>query len=653
MPPFTNGIVDPAWRGRPAPFWLALLLVASGIYYLGFALWYSGTALGLSPALDGKEMLQLARAIAAGELGSEPFYRAPLYPALLAPLAGLGLADAELALAARLLNGLAHLLATALVFRLAQRLWKTVPAGLIAGGLWAFHPVAFHFAVDPLDTALGIGLLLLALWSALRTLDAFFDGEPGILRRAAWTGLWLGLAVVARPHALPVAVVWPVALLAVVWARSRDWRKAWWPSLASTGGLALPLLLLGAVNVAVSGTFALLPSQGAFNLYAANREGAHGRYHVQQVAMWGLPEHQNPTRYEAGVLYDREPEHDPQATVAERNAYWRQRFWERVGDDPMGWIGQLLGKAVALLHPYEQYNNKTYALHRERSPWLRWNPLGWAPIALLAVPGVVLAQRRREGVWLLGTGLAYAGGVLLFYVSARFRLPLVPLLCVAAGWWAAPHVPTACGHLARSLGHSWRRGQKPCLALSDEDPIRRRCFEFFGVVALVNLLLLVWLAASYDQDETAAQDYLLMAQASAELGRDDDALGLANAALALEPQLDAALELRVVAQFNFWLTAITKAGPAPSDSLIHEQRSLLNELAARGYEQANLRFIDAVYAYRLGHHEAALASFNELATANPPHQGARLAVDLDRQKGPLANQATPLTLALWWLMQGR
>jgi hypothetical protein len=48
-------------------------------------------------------------------------------------------------------------------------------------------------------------------------------------------------------------------------------------------------------------------------------------------------------------------------------------------------LGQLGRKVYALLNDWEQYNNKTYAFHQARSPWLRWNPLSWG---VLLVPGV-------------------------------------------------------------------------------------------------------------------------------------------------------------------------------------------------------------------------------------------------------------------------
>ena len=105
---------------RAAPSGLGLAvggLIA--LYALAYLLWYSATPLGLYPVLDGREQLALAGAIARGELPHEPFYRAPLYPALLAWVIKFGVVEPHLAL----------------VVRQARRLgWGALAAGLRRGG---------------------------------------------------------------------------------------------------------------------------------------------------------------------------------------------------------------------------------------------------------------------------------------------------------------------------------------------------------------------------------------------------------------------------------------------------------------------------------------------------------------------------------------
>ena len=62
-----------------------------------------------------------------------------------------------------------------------------------------------------------------------------------------------------------------------------------------------------------------------------------------------------------------------------------------VTSEPFAWLGQLGRKAYALVNHWEQYNNQTFAFHRERSPWLReemerqnWHVLKWQHLDTLA-----------------------------------------------------------------------------------------------------------------------------------------------------------------------------------------------------------------------------------------------------------------------------
>lgn len=59
-----------------------ILIGVALVALLHCALWfahYNQTALGESPALDNRQTLELARAMAGGTLAEEPFHRAPLY----------------------------------------------------------------------------------------------------------------------------------------------------------------------------------------------------------------------------------------------------------------------------------------------------------------------------------------------------------------------------------------------------------------------------------------------------------------------------------------------------------------------------------------------------------------------------------------------
>jgi len=84
------------------------------------------------------------------------------------------------------------------------------------------------------------------------------------------------------------------------------------------------------------------------------------------------------------------------------------------------------------LSAYEIPNNYSMTVAEASVPWLAWLP-GWGIALGLGLPGMGLALRARRGAVLLAPTLAVLITGLLFFVTARLRLPAVPFLLVGAG----------------------------------------------------------------------------------------------------------------------------------------------------------------------------------------------------------------------------
>ena len=88
----------------------ALLIVGGVVCYVALHLMsVLGDPLVRSPVLDAREIVDLALAIAQGELPREPFYRAPGYAWLLSLLLRAGVSEATLPTLAVLINAMLHL----------------------------------------------------------------------------------------------------------------------------------------------------------------------------------------------------------------------------------------------------------------------------------------------------------------------------------------------------------------------------------------------------------------------------------------------------------------------------------------------------------------------------------------------------------------
>ena len=557
-------------------------------YACGHLAWYGATPLGQVPVLDEQENLTFAGTIAQGTLPHEPFYRAPGYALLLAAIRLVGVPAAGLFPAALALGVLLHAANATLAAEVAHRWFEDRVAALAAGLLFALHPVFVHYSTQALDAVPALTFFLLGLCLVAPCLIRPAETPAAAWRWAAASLSW-AIAVIFRPNYL---LPWCALPVLAAWILRPDRRRR--ALVASLAGAAVFAAVAG-WQWRVSGEAAFLPWQGAYNLWAANQPGAHGRYYVQRFSLPAALAAQNPARAESVLLYRQEQGADP-PDIATLNTHWRTRFLDHVSQHPLAWLGLLTRKTYALLNNWEQYNNKTYAFHQARSPWLRWNPLGWGLLFVLAIAGAarLLHTVPAAALPLAAITSACAASIILFFVSARFRLPLAALgVTLAGGALAAPR-----------FWRHWPRRQQLMLAAALVGAAAVTFSQFDGV---------------RDQ-ATFVQDHALLARAADMIGDDTLAWHEATAALALQPQHRDALRLAVASYFNRLLLE----APIPGAEL--RWREMCRRFLSTSDASApDLQAVAALALWRARQPEDALTAWR-LLTTTPSALAARLLV---------------------------
>lgn len=550
-------------------FYSLLLIVCALTYVAGFWGEYLLDPLGRLPVLDGDENLTWVARIAHGQLPEEPLYRALLYPWFLSLFR---LDGAALVQFATFIGGVFHCLNALLVALLALRMWHDRRAGWLSGLIYLCYPVAMYFSVQVLDMTFAICLFLSALYCAVRASE---ERDSARCRQWSWNtaaGLLAGLAVLARPNFLLAVLALPFAPFLLNYA-SGQWRRVMVSTGILSGMVLLPLLAQGVFNYSKAGEFRVLPWQGGYNLFTANKTGANGKYYKQQVAFDEVPLGANPNRLESEYLYQSATGLD--FDIDAMNAYWREQLVTDVKADPIRWIGLMGRKVLYLLNDWEQYNNLTYAFHKERFAFLRYNPLGWGLLLISSIACLYLLRSSlNTRLLLLLTALfaMYAGGVLLFYVSARFRLPLVPFLVVFCGGFAL---------LSPSHFKVFPRRVATMLA---------------GIVCLGGVLVYGnWFDAK--DEATYIQDELLLAMASSDIEEDTFALYYSQAVLIRDPQRREALVIQATSLYNLWLIE------ADAELSAQYWQQLGVALRVIVEPDASIYFISGLYAWRSGHTE--------------------------------------------------
>jgi tetratricopeptide (TPR) repeat protein len=368
-----------------------------------------------------------ARRIAGGEwVGRDVFYQAPLYPYFLGVIYTLAGRDLLLV---RIVQAIVGAGSSALVGLAAARLFGT-RAGLIAGfGLALYAPAIFFDALLQ-KSVLDVFFVSLSLWLVSRILTAPAGAGSWIALGAAMGGLSL-----TRENALVFVVV---ILLWSASARKPRYARFGGTTLAPASfvlGLAVVLAPVVIRNYVVGGGFYLTTSQFGPNFYIGNHAGADGTY-VSLRPGRGAPEYERQDATELAELAMKR-----RLSPGEVSSFWTDRALSFIRSQPVEWTQLLVRKAALLVNTSEMVDTESQESHAEVSWPLRiLSPMGhFGVIVPLAVLGLWITWSDRRRLWPLTTMLAaYAASVVLLFVFARYRFPLVPfLLILAAGGLAS------------------------------------------------------------------------------------------------------------------------------------------------------------------------------------------------------------------------
>jgi tetratricopeptide (TPR) repeat protein len=195
-------------------------------------------------------------------------------------------------------------------------------------------------------------------------------------------------------------------------------------------GLAVLLVPVAARNAYVGGGFYITTSQAGPNFYIGNNPQSDGTYQSLRFGR-GAPEYE---RQDATELAERALGRT--LTPGEVSGYWVDKAMDFITSQPGAWLELMARKTALLWNAGEMLDTEGQEAHAEYSwPLKILGGVGhFGVLVPLAVLGVVVTWplRRRLAI-LYALTLAYAASVVAFYVFARYRYPLVPLLMLLAG----------------------------------------------------------------------------------------------------------------------------------------------------------------------------------------------------------------------------
>ena len=278
--------------------------------------------------------------------------------------------------------------------------------GLLAAGLAAIDPLSLGFSCALLSETPFTLCLLLGLWLTFRIIEATPAPHPRPLFLWAALGLTCGVAVYLRASILWLIIPWSFVLILL---RPRPLRSL-------TGALLAILILFAALSPWLirnyahfhSGPFRLTTLEG-ISLYEAVYPGATG----------------GPKQHEITLPPDMVPLNE-----AQRNDEWSRMAWQHIREEPLR-IARLA--LVKLGRTWSPTFNAAEMRTSSARPIQYGMALWYVPLFLLAAIGLCAGAMPWKHRILVFLPILYFSAVhALFLGSVRYRVPLMPLVCILA-----------------------------------------------------------------------------------------------------------------------------------------------------------------------------------------------------------------------------
>ncbi|OPX32286.1 MAG: hypothetical protein B1H09_00710 [Gemmatimonadaceae bacterium 4484_173] len=359
--------------------------------------------LGHYPVVDAAWHNAWAQDIARGDVFVfSPYFRAPLYPAVLGLVYSI---FGDSIVSGTLLSLLFGILSVHLIHRIVfDRAGRK--ASLVSASVWMLYGVNLFYTTTLLITPMYTFLLLCSFY--------LLDRDRPDYR--GW--VFLGLAAITRPGAV---LLLPVALIL--------YRKIWkWSWL-----FFVPVALVWMINGVHGDWGTVISSQGGINLYIGNGPDADG---FTAFAPGEETVSADSFSYPDNVWAASNAPFEEPVPPSEVSSWWVVRTVRFVADDPLRFLQLTARKLLYLISPVAVPSNYDIYYMARYSPVLK--VLAGTPrvpvsglLIWLLIPGALLAGKLnfREKNSLLWASVL-AAGVLPFFVTARFRLPIVPFMVI-------------------------------------------------------------------------------------------------------------------------------------------------------------------------------------------------------------------------------
>ncbi len=364
---------------------------------------------------DERVYHELAVRIANGTYSGRGVYEfAPLFAYLMAGIYRLFSPDIFYI---RLLNILFGVLTCWVIYGIGARLGGR-KIGLLACLLAALYKPFILYSIVPLKEAPATLLFALTAFMLLLAI------EKKVLTPSGLLGLAMGLLLNVRPNAV---ILIPVLMLLIVWNRYKNGDVP--RTITAHFGLYLLGLFIAVSpflirNYVVAGKFAVTTSQSGYNLYLGNNLANPDPYY--RPVPFALP-----SPVEQGIHFTIEASRRTGKTMiaTEASDYWTQETFRQARAAPQAFAWKVVQKTFVLVNQFEACDHYDIGFISDFARFFKLPLFSFwfvFPLGMATIMFRLFHDRKARALALILA--AYAATLVIFFTSARYRVPMLAIL---------------------------------------------------------------------------------------------------------------------------------------------------------------------------------------------------------------------------------
>jgi Tfp pilus assembly protein PilF len=407
-------------------FGLAALAFVLKVFYIHQS---SGSLQNNVLIMDAKYYDDTARDIIGGSvMRREAFFMGPLYSYFLALVYSIVGRDFTVL---RIIQAAGGTVTVVLTYLLGRRVFR--PSTGLAGALL----LVFYGAITFYETQ----VLMMWMGALLNTLMLYLlvcIGPRDGWRKYVLPGVVLGVSSLARANVLiflPVFLAWILLV--------RDVTSRWKKAAALTGAVVLAILPVTIHNYVVSRDFVLVTSNAGVNFYIGNSENATGIFYPPGDTDFVT----DPTtrRYVERML-------GRDLTPSQLSSYWFDRAFVFIRGNPGAALKLMWRKTAMFFNAYEIPQIESFDVARDRYLSLKLLPVNFWFLVSLGLLGFLFSFNRWWRYFLLqGYVLLFAVSIILFFITARYRVQIAPVLALFAAYALLTVLPSRLRDMRRGF----------------------------------------------------------------------------------------------------------------------------------------------------------------------------------------------------------